>query len=86
MTNSKNSDRYLILLEDMNAKLETVAEGYDQLNHKIDTVEKSLRNEINTLRTDLRTEIRLVGTHLSGRIDKLDNRTSRIERHLFSNA
>ncbi len=69
MSESKNADRYLILLEDMNTKLEVVAEGYDQLNHKIDTVESSLKLEIKAVRTDLRAEIRLI----CERMDKIEH-------------
>lgn len=31
MTDSKNSDRYLVLLEDISAKVELIAEGHGQL-------------------------------------------------------
>lgn len=57
MNGRKRSDQYLVLLEQIRGEVKLVAEGHDQLNHKIDRLESSLSEKIESVKL----EVRLIG-------------------------
>lgn len=79
MPGSDNADKYLILLEDMNAKIELLAEGHLQLVDGQKRIEKKLDINMDSLRTDLTAmEFRLSRRidHISSHVDCLEHSRS----------
>lgn len=70
------SDRYLILLEQIQSQVQLLAEGHDVLNQKIDRVDSRLQR--------LSDKVDVVEARLSAKIDgverRLDRRIAVLER------